>query len=441
MSGLTDRDVRILEFYAKQGNRELYWNYLAQLPGNDGYGLLALGVVRNDSLPGRVANSFATAVAGQQSQLFGNEKNVDFTERLQETFGQALIANDLAQRKALLKDGRPDLALNLPYTGTLRSHDVSFVENDLNVNCWTPRLLLTATEQSKGQPAAQKVWENMLDNSGAGAFRAANTAVSVHLDMPQPAGHFYFLNLAKLEGVALLQRDAVDPNVIGSKFDYHTYDVDTGIWSRTVGIPPLDVTTKQNDPAEISKLNETRDVRLERAVKATQFHPDDPYKEIAKSPLVVSAQDPEQSPVEERRVAAMTPEHPDYALHQQIRQGVAALDQKYGREFDGASENMTASLTLRAREHGLERVDHVVLSNATSNHPAGHTIFVVQGELNNPAHLRTGMPAAEAAQAPVAESLQQLAVVGQQLVLARENEQQALESRSEEERAHSARFA
>lgn len=126
MSGLTDKDIRVLSSYAKEGNRELYWNYLAQLPDNDGYGLLALGVVRNDSLPGRVANSFATAVAEQQATLFGNEKNVAFTERRQETFGQELIRNDLAERRSWMEAGRPDLALNLPYTSTLKSHDVSF---------------------------------------------------------------------------------------------------------------------------------------------------------------------------------------------------------------------------------------------------------------------------------------------------------------------------
>ena len=48
MSGLTEKDVKVLLHYADTGNRELYWNYLAQLPGADGYGLLALGVVRND---------------------------------------------------------------------------------------------------------------------------------------------------------------------------------------------------------------------------------------------------------------------------------------------------------------------------------------------------------------------------------------------------------
>ena len=56
MPGLTKKDIDILAHYAGKENRELYWNYLSQIPGNDGYGLLALGVVRNDNVPGQVAN-------------------------------------------------------------------------------------------------------------------------------------------------------------------------------------------------------------------------------------------------------------------------------------------------------------------------------------------------------------------------------------------------
>lgn len=36
MSGLTERNLKILSSYANAGNRELYWNYLSQLPGADG---------------------------------------------------------------------------------------------------------------------------------------------------------------------------------------------------------------------------------------------------------------------------------------------------------------------------------------------------------------------------------------------------------------------
>ncbi len=66
MGGLTQQNLTILRSYAKAGNRELYWNYLSQLPGADGYGTLALGVVRNDSLPGRVANRYAQDYANTQ---------------------------------------------------------------------------------------------------------------------------------------------------------------------------------------------------------------------------------------------------------------------------------------------------------------------------------------------------------------------------------------
>src|SRR5690606_937122 len=97
----------ILGFYAQRGNRELYWNYLAQHEGSDGYGLLALGVVRNDSMPGAVANNFA------QSRARSHDGRV-LTEREWEQFGQDLIAYDLEQRKYWMSKDRPDLALNLP---------------------------------------------------------------------------------------------------------------------------------------------------------------------------------------------------------------------------------------------------------------------------------------------------------------------------------------
>src|SRR3546814_20664160 len=82
----------ILGFYAQGGNRELYWNYLAQHEGSDGYGLLALGVVRNDSMPGSVANNFARNHArSHDDRVLG--------EREWEQFGQDLIAYDLERRK------------------------------------------------------------------------------------------------------------------------------------------------------------------------------------------------------------------------------------------------------------------------------------------------------------------------------------------------------
>ncbi|HEL2959330.1 TPA: AHH domain-containing protein [Stenotrophomonas maltophilia] len=126
------------------------------------------------------------------------------------------------------------------------------------------------------------------------------------------------------------------------------------------------------------------------------------------------------------------PGHPDHALYQQIREGVEALDAKHGRSFDEVSERMTASLLVLAKDNDLERVDHVLVSNATREHPAGHTLFVVQGEPSNPAHQRAAMPTEMAAQTSVEESLQQFDAVSreaQQRALANQMDQQLEEQR------------
>lgn len=130
------------------------------------------------------------------------------------------------------------------------------------------------------------------------------------------------------------------------------------------------------------------------------------------------------------------PEHPDHALYQQVREGVAALDAKHGRTFDEASERMTASLLVLAKDNDLDRVDHVLLSNATADKPAGHTLFVVQGEPSDPAHQRAAMPTELAAQTSVEESMQQFDAVSreaQQRAIANQLEQQLEDQRVQQD--------
>ncbi|WP_329861709.1 XVIPCD domain-containing protein [Stenotrophomonas sp. SMYL89] len=103
----------------------------------------------------------------------------------------------------------------------------------------------------------------------------------------------------------------------------------------------------------------------------------------------------------------------DRSLHEQIRGKVAELDAANGRSFDASSERLSASLLVLARENGLERVDHVVLSRQTDGAGAAQNIFVVKGPLDDPASLRASSPTAEAAQRPVQDSLDTLAVVNQ----------------------------
>lgn len=120
--------------------------------------------------------------------------------------------------------------------------------------------------------------------------------------------------------------------------------------------------------------------------------------------------------------------HPDFPLYQQVRQGVATLDAKHGREFDATSERMTASLLVLAKENGLERVDHVLLSQATPEAYAGKNLFVVQGSVDDPAHLRAGMPTEQAAHTQVQESLQQFEVASQAQAQKALDQQQGLQA-------------
>jgi len=138
-------------------------------------------------------------------------------------------------------------------------------------------------------------------------------------------------------------------------------------------------------------------------------HANDVQREPPPQPLQTPAQEGPQQvqlPRDPRR-----PDHPDHTLYQQICTGVAALDAQHGRGFDETSERLSMRLLVLARENGLQRVDHVVLSQATASTPAGHQVFVVQGEMNDPAQLRGQMPTSDAAQTDQEESLELLDVV------------------------------
>lgn len=160
--------------------------------------------------------------------------------------------------------------------------------------------------------------------------------------------------------------------------------------------------------------------------------PAEPTKAPSHEPAAFAPESDEASGPNRAPQDPTQPGHPDHALYQQIREGVEALDAKHGRSFDEVSERMTASLLVLAKDNDLERVDHVLVSNATSEHPAGHTLFVVQGEPSNPAHQRAAMPTELAAQTSVEESLQQFDSVSReahQRALANQMDQQLEDQR------------
>ncbi|WP_039815401.1 XVIPCD domain-containing protein [Xanthomonas arboricola] len=100
------------------------------------------------------------------------------------------------------------------------------------------------------------------------------------------------------------------------------------------------------------------------------------------------------------------PASPDHALLSQCTAAVEQLEAARGRVPDADSERLAAGALVAAREHGLQRVDHVVLGRDPAQG------FVVQGALDSPAHLRGPFDAQAAQQTPVDHSLQRAQAVG-----------------------------
>lgn len=98
------------------------------------------------------------------------------------------------------------------------------------------------------------------------------------------------------------------------------------------------------------------------------------------------------------------------SIYQACSKGVDALDAQMGRGSDQASACMKASLAHLAVANGLERVDHVLLSQQASGVSAGQHVFVVQGDPANPAHLRAHMPTEIAVKTPEETSLREMAL-------------------------------
>lgn len=333
-----------------------------------------------------------------------------------------------------MEQRRPDLALNLPGKDVMTAHDRAFEFHQLDPNCWTPRVLLQASLEKSGPQKLEQIWTNMLDNEYVGATRISNTGYETFAQMGLVDGSQYLAKLGATEAIQMLEgRSAIDPNVIGSNSFYAMYFEKEQKWMNVSvggGHPSM---REETNPARLAELNDTRQVRMERQQKATQFHEDDQHRSITRSPFTASVDglpDRTQAPT---KLADIGPGHRDYALLQQVSAGVSAIDAQAGRTPDESSERLVASAMNLARQNNLDRVDHVALSTQTTQHPAGYTVFVVQGALNDPAHLRASIPTDEAVRTPVGQSLQQLEIATvdrQQAAL--QSQQQEMDNRSRE---------
>ncbi|MEA0736885.1 hemolysin [Xanthomonas campestris pv. campestris] len=120
-------------------------------------------------------------------------------------------------------------------------------------------------------------------------------------------------------------------------------------------------------------------------------------------------------------------------LHQQAEEAVRRLEQGLGREYDDSSARLAASSAYLAKENGLSRIDHVVLSENTKTARQGENVFVVEGALNDPAHKMAHMKTGDAIAQPVEQSLAQL-----QSVSETHRQQQTQQQQQEQQREQSA---
>lgn len=95
---------------------------------------------------------------------------------------------------------------------------------------------------------------------------------------------------------------------------------------------------------------------------------------------------------------------PSDPMFAQIRDGVHRIDHSLNRAPDAASDRMTWSLYALAKEHGLERVDHVALGQAGTRAAAGEYVFLVQGDPSTSVYHREQMRTADAVEASVEQS-------------------------------------
>lgn len=415
MEGLNAKDIDILRFYAEAGNRELYFNYLAHKAGNDGYPLLALGVVRNDNAPGATANVFADNQARADGVAMG--------ERGWHGFGVDLMRADFALRFKHFEAGRPDLALNLPARDVQDSHDPIFRQYGINPDGWTPRQLLEAARRHGGDEEAEKVWAMLRDNSLKGVSRAGETTRGVlhTYNDDQLDADAYLGAMGKARTSALGAQPNTDPDRIALEGVHYRFDEKSGGWMQVQDAQrQLHFSSPVTHPETLETLHDLRQLRLDRQQLREQFHPDDPNQQrpIMASPWLISDAAPVQQKAGSHETELQTAGLPPGALHQPLYQqcvaGVERLDAMAGKPWDTHSQCMAGSLTVLAASSGLQRVDQVLLSVATDSTPAGSRVFVVQGDADNPAHLRAGMETALAVETPLEQSLQQLQALEQQ---------------------------
>lgn len=264
---LNEVHLRVLSQYATQGNRERYWNYLAAQ--GVAYAQLALGVVRNDTLNGFVANHYAANRAGQL--------HVTLDERQWNDLGIELMRKDFQYRKNFAsKPETQDFVLHLPVQYINEYHAATFRQFGLDEKAWTAYVPLSPYIKSGDYHQAEAIWATMMDPRffrQAGGSLWADIKGTTATDWP---GHLEWVAVVAGTTVAY----AEDPKQAFSdpdKIDEWFYGGD--VWYR-YDVPPGQ--ERIANPRVKERLDRTRAFRLERqkSLKEQQKMPLDDSSQI-----------------------------------------------------------------------------------------------------------------------------------------------------------------
>lgn len=126
---------------------------------------------------------------------------------------------------------------------------------------------------------------------------------------------------------------------------------------------------------------------------------------------------------------ARDPAHPDHALDQKVRSSIVAAERELGRSWDGSSERLAASLTLRATQAGFSATDdfQIAFSRETATTPAGEYAFLQRsgaGASVDPAANRVHVRTADAMASDVGETYRQMEQVRQEKQMQYGNQEQ-----------------
>ncbi|WP_319805653.1 XVIPCD domain-containing protein [Xanthomonas citri] len=140
----------------------------------------------------------------------------------------------------------------------------------------------------------------------------------------------------------------------------------------------------------------------------------------------------DSAPARPQASGPQDPQHPDHAMLNQIREGVAKIDESVGKPYDAMSERVSRCLLAACKDNrerypdaggtslaanALQRVDHVLMGN-------NGNLVAIEGRIDDPTHKRAAVSIDQAIHMPLEQSDAKLQAANQAIAQERTQAQQ-----------------